>query len=223
MITLKNITKFYTVQGKKKLVIDDISLVLNRENIAILGVNGAGKSTLLRMIAGVEPPNKGKIISTASISWPLGSEESLHHLFTGRENAQFICRLFSHSRKEMSAKIDFIKDFTEIYDYFDMPVQTYSWGMKMRLVVSMSLAFEFDYYLIDEVLAVGDAHFKKKCEYTFKSKAERSSLIMASHDIDIIRNFCTKGLLLENGKLTVYDDVEEAIQLYSQPLNKPSF
>lgn len=215
MIIVDNITKYYKVHGKRNTLFERLSFTLNAgDKLALLGPNGVGKSTLLRLLCGVEYPNAGKITRTASISWPIGLGSGFISKLTGRENIRFICRLFSCNSVEQKQKIDFVEDFAEIGNYFDMLVSTYSSGMLSRLAFGMSMAFDFDFYVIDETMAVGDAYFRQKCLDVFKSKAQDKGIIMVSHDMETVKQFCTQALYLNKQKLSFSHQIDDIINLY---------
>ena len=163
MIRLQNVTKYFETKGDRKYILKDVTLTIpSRTNLGILGLNGTGKSTLLRMLGGIDFPNRGRIESDMNFSWPLALGSGFQGSLTGKENAQFVCRIYDLSEAEIKQTMDFILEFTELGDYFHMPVKTYSSGMKSRLNFATSLAFDFDCYLIDEVLSVGDPKFRKR-------------------------------------------------------------
>ncbi|GGI77217.1 ABC transporter ATP-binding protein [Legionella impletisoli] len=216
MIEVAHLCKHYIVQGKRKTIFDNLSFKINSgERIAFMGKNGVGKSTLLRLLCGIEKPNRGTIHLTSSLSWPVGVADNLIPNLTGKENVKFVCRLFGIKGLSVKEKIDYVKSFSEIGHYFDLPVQTYSSGMRSRLAFALSMAFDFDFYIVDEAFAVGDVRYKQKCQEAFAEKAERKGIIMVSHSISIIREFCDRGILFQEGKITESQDVEEIINLYA--------
>ena len=215
MIVADNITKYYKIQGKSHVIFENLSLSLSPgDKLGLLGPNGAGKSTLLRLLCGVESPNKGTITRTSTISWPIGLTNGFINTLTGRENIKFICRLFSCSAEERIKKINFVDDFSELGKYFDVPVSTYSSGMTSRLSFGMSMAFDFDFYVVDESLAVGDASFKQKSIDIFNEKSQDKGMIFVSHDMPIIKQYCNQALYLNKGKLSHSYDLDEIINLY---------
>lgn len=217
MIVVNNITKSYKIQKKRKVVFEDLSLTLNPgDRFGLIGPNGAGKSTLLRLLCGVEKPNKGEIIRTSTISWPVGVGTGFIPNLTARENIKFACQLFNISREETINKVNFVYEFAEIGDYFDMPIKSYSSGMRSRVTFGMSMAFDFDFYVVDECLSVGDGAFKKKSDEVFSNKSKDKGLIMVSHSMGVIRKFCTKGIFLNKGKILLSDDIEEVIFNYEK-------
>ena len=215
MIIADSITKSYKIHGKPHIIFENLSVTLYPgDRLGLLGPNGAGKSTLLRLLCGVELPNKGRITRTSSISWPVGLTNGFISTLTGRENIKFICRLFSCQLGEQYQKIKFVQDFVELGEYFDSPVSTYSTGMTSRLAYGMSMAFDFDFYVIDENLVVGDDSFKQKGLAVFNEKAQNKGLIIVSHDTDIIKEYCNQALYLRDGKLKHSYDIDEIIALY---------
>lgn len=215
MIIANNITKFYSIHGKRHLIFENLSLKLSPgDRLGLMGPNGAGKSTLLRLLCGVEYPNLGEISRTSTISWPVGLANGFIATLTGRENIKFICRLFSRRGNVQQQQINFVRDFAELGEYFDMPVNTYSSGMTSRLALGMSLAFDFDFYVVDEGFAVGDASFRQKSLSTFREKMHNKGMIIVSHDIATIKEYCNQGVYLNGGKLIHSYNVDEIIALY---------
>jgi len=219
MIELKNVTKYFRTNTGKKYILKDVSITLPDANIGILGRNGAGKSTLMRMLGKIEFPSKGTISSPNSFSWPLGLGGGFVGNMTGRANVKFVCRLYGKNEEETKEVIEYVRTFSELGDYFDMPIKTYSSGMKGRLSFGLSLAFDFDYMLIDETLSVGDARFKQKAKNALMKKIESCHVLLVSHDMKTLKEICQTGLLVHNGVLSYYDDITEAIDAYEQ-INK---
>ena len=182
------------------------------EIVVILGSNGAGKSTLLHMIAGSEPPTAGRVLRECRCSWPLGFAGSFQPNLTGIENILFAARVYGVDCDEAVA---FAAEFAEIGEYIDMPVRTYSSGMKARLAFGLSLAIDFDIYLIDEITAVGDRRFQEKCRRAFAERTSKSGLCIVSHNEANIRTFCDIALVLHNGFLTPFEDIESALEYYA--------
>lgn len=212
MITCQDIRKSYTAGHGRHEVLKGINFTVNRgERVALLGRNGAGKSTLIKQIGGVELPDSGQIIRHMTNSWPIGFNGGFQGSLTGYDNARFIARIYGRSYAEMK---DFVEDFTELGDSLKMPVKTYSSGMRARLAFALSLAIEFDCYLIDEVILVGDQNFQRKCHYElFERRADRA-MIIASHDMHTIRDTCNRALLLRDGVGMCFERVEDAIKIY---------
>lgn len=217
MIVLDNVTKFYRIKEFRHYVLRDVSYTFNSGlSIGILGKNGAGKSTLLRMLGGIEYPNFGRIIISGSISWPVGLTAGFLPALSARENIKFVCRIYGKTGLETKKIVDYVRDFAEIGDHFDMPISSYSSGMKGRVNFGLSMAFDFDYYLVDEVTGVGDPSFKKKAADAFNQKRKNAAMVMVSHDMKTLRDTCDIGIYLHDGKIDVYEDLEEAIKLYQQ-------
>ncbi len=212
MIRFENLSKGFRVQGRYRLVIDHLDMTLpSGKSLALLGRNGAGKTTLLEMIAGTMRPDTGRIVSDGSISWPVGFGGSFHRDLTGAQNIRFIARIYGVDTDSLLA---FVEDFAELGKFFHMPVRTYSSGMRSRLTFGASMGIRFDTYLVDEVTAVGDAAFRRKSRAVFIDRMRHSSAIMVSHSMNQLREFCNAGLVLENGQLRYFDDLEEAIAVH---------
>lgn len=214
MIKLDHLTKSYmTTKGRHYLFRDLNIEIPSGKSVALLGKNGAGKSTLLRIMGGVDYPDSGQIITDSTISWPVGLAGGFQGSLTGRQNSRFVCRLYAHE-DEVEEKIRFIEDFADIGKYFDMPVKSYSSGMRSRLTFGLSMAFDFDYYLIDEVTGVGDAGFKKKSADLILERREQSNFILVSHGLSKLERFCDVAITIMNGEAIYYDSVSEAIKVY---------
>jgi capsular polysaccharide transport system ATP-binding protein len=213
VIHLVDISKRYRTWAGDRVVLNPTTLTIPTDRgVAVLGRNGAGKSTLLRMIAGVELPDSGRIIRTASVSWPLGFGGGINPGMTGRQNVRFIARLNDSDEDEATA---FVENFAELGPYLDEPVETYSSGMRGRLSFGISLAIDFDCYLIDEGTSVGDQWFQEKCAAAFAERRERASgLLMVSHNPHTIREYCDIGLVLYRGHLVPFADLDEAVHFY---------
>jgi capsular polysaccharide transport system ATP-binding protein len=214
MIQLDRIFKFYRTEGHVKIVLDHVSATFQSgRSYALLGVNGAGKSTTMRMMAGTELPNAGRIRRSVRVSWPLGFAGGLHPKMTGRENAKFVSRVYG---ADMSKVIDFVEDFSELGDYMDIPVKTYSSGMRARLAFGLSMAIEFECYLIDEITAVGDARFQARCRAEFDARRRHADLIVISHSMATIKNYCNCGGVIIDGQLTMFETLDKAIETYNR-------
>ncbi|MEZ9463066.1 ABC transporter ATP-binding protein [Vibrio splendidus] len=212
MIELINVSKTYRTATGTKQVLKPCTLNFPKgRNIGLLGVNGAGKSTLLRMIAGSEAPTNGVIKRNVKMSWPLGFSGGFNGTMTGAENLRFVSRIYGADIKQVS---EFVKEFSELGDYLDMPIRSYSSGMKARLAFGLSMAIDFDCYLVDEITGVGDRRFQDKCRDAFKARSEKSSLIMVSHSMPTLKEHCDMGLVLSGGELTFYEDINDAIDNY---------
>ena len=212
MIQLKDVLKFYKTRQSTKIVLNNVSTVFEQGwSYGLLGVNGAGKSTLLKLIAGAELPNAGSVRRTVRLSWPIGFGGGFHPVMTGRDNVKFVARIYGEDIRRVS---DFVEDFSELGDYLDEPVQTYSSGMAARLAFGLSMAIQFECYLIDEVMAVGDARFQQRCEEVFRSRVKHADIIMASHSMESIKLYCQRGAVLVDGHLLMFDTVDKAIEVY---------
>jgi len=219
MIELYKVDKYFFTKNTKKYILKDVTLTLPDGNIGILGRNGAGKSTLMRMLGKIEFPNKGTIKSPHSFSWPLGLGGGFVGNMTGRANVKFVCNLYGKNKEETREIIEYVKEFSELKEYFDMPIKTYSSGMRGRLGFGLSLSFDFDYMIIDETLSVGDAKFRKKAKDALLEKIERCKVILVSHDMKTLEQICDQGLLVHNAKLHYFDNISDGIREY-QKINK---
>lgn len=196
-----------------KQVLKDVNLSIGQgDRVGLLGRNGAGKTTLIKLIGEVEMPTSGKITRTMSVSWPLGFAGGFQGSLTGLDNARFIARIY---QREYADIRNFVEDFTEMGKQLRMPVKTYSSGMRARLAFALSLAIEFDCYLIDEIILVGDQNFQRKCQVEMFDKRQDRSMLVASHSPDFIRSFCNKAVVIHQGQATITDDVEQAINYYN--------
>lgn len=219
MIIVDNVHKRYTTTlGVSDWILRGINLVIPKgRSVGLVGANGAGKSTLLRIIGGADYPTRGKVLRKCRVSWPMGSG-GLEGTLTGRQNARFICRVHGF-QDELNERISRIEEFAEIGNYFDAPVQTYSSGMRSRLQFAISLAFDFDVYISDEVTSAGDASFRKKAANAFKNLADKSSIIMVSHDPGTLRAFCQSGIFLYQGTAHWHDKLDDAIKAYEETIH----
>lgn len=215
MFELNNVTKYYWTPRGRRYVFRDLSFAVPAgKNIGMIGRNGSGKSTLMRLIGGADRPDSGQIITQKSISWPVGLGGGFQSSMTGRENVKFVCRVYGAIGEDMRRKIEYVRDFAEIGKWFDEPVKTYSSGMRSRLAFGLSMAFDFDYYLIDEVMSVGDIHFKRKSTRVFAEKVKKSNIVLVSHSMPEIKRLCDIILFVNDGKVQLFDDVDEGIEAY---------
>lgn len=221
MIAVDDVHKRYmTEHGAGKWVLKGVSFTIPPKlNVGLIGANGAGKSTLLRIIGGVDQPTKGSVERHCRVSWPMGFGGGLQGSLTGRQNAKFVCRIHGFE-DQIPHKLAYIQNFANIGDAFDEPVKTYSSGMKSRLQFALSLAFDFDVYISDEVTATGDAAFRKKAAQAFKKLANRSSLIMVSHGEGTLKQFCSAGIWINEGKAYWFDQIDDALYAYKDSLPK---
>jgi capsular polysaccharide transport system ATP-binding protein len=214
MITVAGVSKDYHSETRHTYnrVLSDISFTISPgEKIAVLGHNGAGKSTLIRLISGIELPTTGSIERTMSVSWPVGLTGGVGGTMTGNDNIRLISRIYDRPFVPMR---DFVEDFAELGKYLAEPVITYSSGMRARLNFALSIAVDFDCYLIDEIIAVGDQRFQRRShEELFDKRADRS-LILASHVPHIIKEYCSRALVLHRGRGKMFDDFDLAFEIY---------
>jgi capsular polysaccharide transport system ATP-binding protein len=212
LIRLENVTKIYRTKGHSKVVLDHATVNIDATYAyGIFGPNGAGKSTTLRLIAGTELPNSGKIRKDLRVSWPLGFAGGFHPQMTGRENITFVARIYG---ADVRGVIEFVEYFSDLGHYLDLPVKTYSSGMQARLGFGLSMAIEFDCYLVDEITAVGDSRFQLRCAEAIADRKARSSLIMVSHDVGTIKKYCERGLVLHRGQFLHFSNVDDAVNFY---------
>lgn len=213
MIDFHNCSKSYRLRnGQVRQIMRGLTLSLPHDrNVALVGRNGAGKSTTLKLISGNLMPDRGTIVRHGRVSWPMGFSGGMHPALSGRQNARFIARIYGADTDEM---VDFVAEFSELGAFLDMPVQTYSSGMRARLAFGISLAAEFDCYLIDEITEVGDAAFRAKCRAAFSARMESAQVIVAAHSESTLRSMCDSVLLLDGGTVRWFDDLEEGLREY---------
>lgn len=215
MISLDNVTKSYMTLNGRKTVFRDLSFELPEDvNVGLIGRNGAGKSTLMRLLAAVDLPDSGSIITKGRLSWPVGLRGGMQKNLTGRDNVKFVCRIHGVRHSIMQEKIRYVQEFAQIGEYFDRPVSTYSSGMQARLGFGTSMAFDFDYYLIDEVMAVGDAAFKMKSREVFKERLQKSRVILITHNMRLVKKMCDIVVHLDQGQAKIYRKVRKGIAAY---------
>jgi capsular polysaccharide transport system ATP-binding protein len=214
MITLTGIRKSYPTRSGSHTVLDGIDLTIRPgEKIGILGRNGAGKSTLIRILSGAERPDSGRVQRSMSLSWPLAFGGAFQGSLTGLDNLKFICRVYGIDYRD---KIDYVQDFAELGKYFREPVKSYSSGMRSRLAFAISMAVEFDCFLIDEVISVGDARFHAKCRIELFEKRRHRAMVMVSHELHNLKEHCGRVCLLQQGKLLSFEHTDEAYDFYNQ-------
>jgi capsular polysaccharide transport system ATP-binding protein len=213
VIRFENVSKSYHGRKFEKTVFSDLSFSIAKgESIGICGANGAGKSTLMRLISGVEQPTSGTVTRKMSTSWPIGYASCFQTSLTGADNARFIARVYKRPEKEMLA---YVEDFAQLGPYF-RPVKTYSAGMAARLAFGVSLAIDFDCYLVDEITGAGDERFRIRSEEALAARRDNGTLVMISHDPYTLRAYCTRGAVLFGGSLIHFDDVEEACEVHKR-------
>lgn len=212
MIELRSVTKAYRTSAGPHVVLDRLSFLFrDGVSVGILGRNGAGKSTLLRILGGAEQPDAGQVIRSGRVSWPIGFSGGFNGSLSGEENCRFVARIYG---ADIDTVVEYARSFAEIGNYFEMPVRTYSSGMRARLAFGLSMAIDFDTYLVDEVTAVGDKNFQDKCKREFAERRERSSVIIVSHQIRTIRDYCDLFCVLRDGQLYVFEQIKEAERAY---------
>ncbi len=214
MIKLDRVFKFYKTGGITKIVLDHVSILFEAGySYGLMGVNGAGKSTTMRLIAGTELPNSGRVRRTTRVSWPLGFATGFHPHMTGRENVKFVARAYGADIRKV---LNFVDDFAEIGDYIDVPIRTYSSGMMARLSFGLSMAIEFECYLVDEITAVGDARFGARCKEAFEARRKNADVIMVSHSMQTVKEYCDKGGVIVDGQIVMFPNVDGAIAAYNR-------
>lgn len=213
MISLSHVSKVYPSPLGPIRVLDDISMdIPSDRNVGILGRNGSGKSTLLRLLARAEAPSAGRIVAQVRLSWPMGFAGGFQGSLSGIDNIRFISRIHGVDWRRVVASV---AEFSELGDFLRLPVNSYSSGMRARLNVGMSLAIRFDTYLIDEIPGVGDARFQRRFNEAFERIKNESSLILVSHNPEMIRKHCDLAMLVSGGKLIRFNDVEDALKVYA--------
>lgn len=218
MIEVANLTKSFYYQGKKTTIFRDLSFRIETgESVAILGANGAGKSTLLRILGGIDLPDSGTIRSDCSISWPVGLVGGFQGSLTGRENVTFVSRIYA-DKSSIKEKVRYVEEFAELGVYFDRPFKTYSSGMRSRVTFGLSMAFEFDVYLIDEVTAAGDQRFREKSKHVLMERRKNADFLMVDHNLWGLKLHCDRAFLLDGGKIEVFNDLDHAVALHTERL-----
>lgn len=219
MIRLKDLTKVFPTRQGKKVIVQNLNATFpSGVSVALLGRNGAGKSTLLKLIAGTIRPTSGRVLSTGSISYPVGFQGSFHPDLTGAQNTRFVARLYG---VDSDCLVDFVEDFAELGGHFRMPLRTYSAGMKSRLSFGVSMGIPFDTYLVDEVTSVGDGAFRHKSVQVFDKRMENAGAIVVTHSPPMVKRLCQMAAVLERGKLHFYDDLDAALAHHERNLATP--
>jgi capsular polysaccharide transport system ATP-binding protein len=217
MIRLVDLCKSYPTSQGPREVFRNINLsVAPGEKVGILGRNGAGKSTMIRLLSGAEQPTSGSVERLMSVSWPLAFGGAFQSSLTGLDNLRFICRIYGMPWED---KLDYVQQFSELGPYLYEPLRIYSSGMRARLAFALSMVIEFDCFLIDEVVAVGDARFHEKCHAELFEKRADRALIIVSHDANYVREHCSTLCVLSEGALSVFTDPDEAFDFYHQAIH----
>jgi capsular polysaccharide transport system ATP-binding protein len=213
MLRFHNVTKYFRTPGGRKTVLEDFSQVLpTGGKVALIGRNGAGKSTMISMIAGKTSPNAGWIESSGLVSWPLGLGGSFANDLSGTQNTRFVARIYGIDTDYL---LDYVQDFTQLGDYLNMPVRTYSSGMRARLAFGLSMGLSFDWYLVDEITSVGDSAFRKKSSAVFRTRLAKAGLIMVSHSVGTLQEYCTSAIVLDRGQARYFPDLAEALDAHA--------
>ena len=211
-VVLRKVNKVYQTRSGPHAVLCDVDLTIRRgDSLGIMGRNGAGKSTLTRIMTGVETPTSGTVERTMKVSWPLGFFGAVQASLSGADNTRFIARIYGAPIEET---LESVEAFAELGRYFRMPVKTYSSGMMARLAFGLSLAIDFDCYVIDEITGVGDHRFAERCQAALMARRETGALVMISHDPNTLKVYCDRGAVLHAGKLTFFDTIEETYEAY---------
>lgn len=212
MLVVRGLTKRFWRDGQPRTLFSDLSFDLPRGGrLALLGRNGQGKSTLIRILGGVIEPSAGRVDWSMTCSWPLGFAGGFQGSMTGMDNIRFIARIY---QRPIATLVERVDRFAELGDALTMPLKHYSSGMRARLAFGLSLAIEFDCYLIDEIISVGDDQFRRKSnEELFVARGDRT-FVIASHDTEFLRNTCNAGIVIHDGRAKYFDDIKLAVDVY---------
>jgi ABC-type polysaccharide/polyol phosphate transport system ATPase subunit len=218
MIQLENVCKDYETAAGPRRILNNINLTIYPgERIGILGRNGAGKSTLVRLISGAEPPTSGTIDRRMSVSWPLAFTGGFNASLTGADNLRFICRIYG---VDFAPRIEFVKEFSELGLYLYEPVANYSSGMRARLAFAVSMTIDFDCYLIDEVMAVGDQRFRERCRVELFEKRADKAMLIVSHSHRYLKGNCHRFLLFRDGTIEEHEEFDEVYFRYKESIGE---
>ncbi|WP_250517387.1 ABC transporter ATP-binding protein [Caballeronia sp. INDeC2] len=217
MIIVNGVSKRYRSHHGTEHVLDDVNLKIEPDaKVGVIGRNGVGKTTLLNLIGGMDRPSSGSITRTCRVSWPMGLAGGFQGSLSGSQNAKFVARIHGVPESKLAERLAFVEEFSELGKRIDKPVKSFSSGMRSRLAFAISLAFDFDIYLVDELTAVGDAAFRKKSREAFRTLASRAGLVMVSHDEATLKSFCKSAVWLHEGKAHWFDDLEEGLARYKK-------
>ena len=218
MIQVRGLTKSYVYKGRRSIIFENLDFTIaTGESVAILGANGAGKSTLLRLLGGIDLPDKGTIETDASVSWPVGIAGGFQGSLTGRENVTFVSRIYA-AKRNIPEKVRYVEEFAELGVYFDRPFKTYSSGMRSRIAFGLSMAFDFNVYLIDEVTAAGDQRFREKSKRMLLDRKKRADFLMVDHNLWGLKLHCDRAFILDRGKIDEFDNLDEAVAIHTDRL-----
>jgi capsular polysaccharide transport system ATP-binding protein len=217
-IELINISKTYTTLGRRKVVFKNFSLTIPSDlNLGVIGSNGSGKSTLLGMIAGGIQPDSGRIKRNMSVSWPIGYGGGVSNSLTGAVNCRFLARLYGRDPDEIT---QWVAEFSELKEYMDWPVKTYSSGMRSRLNFALSMAIDFDCTLVDEGMGAGDQFFRTKAQQAIEERRRRSSVVMVTHNLEEVIRLCDRVLVLGGPEPVLSDDVVGSVRGYAEDMTR---
>jgi len=215
MIKLVDVTKSYPTPHGRRYVFKHLNFTFpTGANVGLIGPNGAGKSTLMRILGGIDTPDSGHVESDSQISWPVGLSGGFQVALSARDNVRFVCRINGATGESMRQKMRFVQDFAGIGEYFDLPMKSYSSGMRSRVAFGLSMAFDFKHYLMDEVMAVGDAQFRTKCTKLLRQKLSGANIILASHNMKEIMSLCNVVVYVNKGETTLFENVREGVNAY---------
>jgi capsular polysaccharide transport system ATP-binding protein len=218
MIRVRGLSKSFTYQGRRSVIFKNLNFTIaTGESVAILGANGAGKSTLLRLLGGIDLPDSGTIETDASISWPVGIVGGFQGSLTGRENVMFVSRIYA-AKRDIPMKVSYVEEFAELGVYFDRPFKTYSSGMRSRIAFGLSMAFDFDVYLIDEITAAGDQRFREKSKRLLLDRKQRADFLMVDHNLWGLKLHCDRAFILDGGSMEEFSNLDEAIASHTERL-----
>ena len=221
--TVKEKMLFFSRNRKEKReVLKNVNLNIKKgEVVALIGTNGSGKSTLLKLMTKILYPNRGTIETTGKLTSLLELGAGFHPDFSGRENIYFNAAIFGLTKKQIDERLDDIIKFSELENFIDNPVRTYSSGMYMRLAFSVAINVNADILLIDEILSVGDEHFQNKCiQKMLDLKSEKKTMVFVTHSMESVRKLCDRAVWLYNGKIELDGDVNYVIEKYIEATKK---